>query len=162
MFCKQSSRKSMCNIFGMIIFAIPLFCYERGGGGDAAPLFLYYTIFYFVQRSTDVCTCGNNGNEKKNKHPAAKQVKMLKTYNSCSGSKYNCRKMYTHASILFTFFFCCCCCVQHNMRWVFVNTKCIIIINESEISARLSCRTVNLQHSQDLYVYRSNFHGFLF
>lgn len=69
------------------------------------------------------------------KPPAAEQVKMLKTYNSCSGSKYNCRKMYTHASILFILL---CICVQHNMRWVFVNTKCIIIINESEISPLFS------------------------
>lgn len=63
----------------------------------------------------------------------AVQVKMLKTYNSCSGRKYNCRRMYTRMKYISTF--CGMYAVQHNMRWVFVNTKCIIIINESEISA---------------------------
>lgn len=36
--------------------------------------------------------------------------------------------------IIFFLLTCIYVCNKHNMRWVLVNTKCIIIINESEIT----------------------------
>lgn len=90
-------------------FASPLFL--------LAALFLYCTVFCFVakiNRCVRVC-----------KYPQCKShsiehVKMLlKTYNSCSGRTYNCRKIHTRANT----FSASCMCVQHNMRWVFVIHK---------------------------------------
>lgn len=162
MFCKQSSRKSMCNIFGMI--AVPfiplLYCCHCC---CCCSFSLLHDIL-FCGKDQPMCTCTkHNANP-----PAAEQLKMLKTYNSCSGSKYNCRKMYTHASILFICYFFSRVCVQRNMRWVFVNTKCIIIINETEITSfffpfhSLARLTVNF-NTVKIYLYIcSKFYGFLF